>query len=71
MNLQAKKAIGALGSAAALTVLIGWGAATPASGAPAAPTVPTSSNPAPPPPSPPPGSPRRVPDSGCIAGANC
>lgn len=71
MKSQAKKAIATLGGAAALTILSGWGAQMPASGAPAAPTVPTTSSQAPPPPTPPPTSPGRVPETGCIAGANC
>ncbi|BBZ72453.1 hypothetical protein [Mycobacterium paraseoulense] len=64
---QARKAFAALGGAAALTVLVGCGADTSSIGAPAVPTMATSSSPAPPPPS----HPARVPDSGCIAGANC
>lgn len=71
MKSQAKKAIATLGGAAALTILSGCGAQMPASGAPAAPTVPTTSSPAPPPPAPPPTRSGSVPESGCIAGANC
>ncbi|CQD05628.1 hypothetical protein BN000_01102 [Mycobacterium europaeum] len=63
---QANNAIAALGGAAALTVLVGYGVDTPVGLAPAAPATPTSSSP-----STPQTSPARVPDSGCVSGANC